>query len=113
MKTIAILLLLIMLLPAFAFAGEIYGSIKEGKRPIGKGVKVEIIAVSSGRRYVTKTDKYSSYRLYVRERGRCILKVYYKKQSPPPQIQVYSYKGPVRYDLVLEKKKGKYILRRK
>jgi hypothetical protein len=99
-----------MFLPSFASAGEIYGSIKEGKKSVGKGVTVEIIA-ASGRRYVTKTDKYSSYRLYVRERGKCILKVYYNGQSP--QIQVHSYKGPVRYDLVLEKRKGKYILRRK
>lgn len=107
MKTVIMFFLLIMLFPPLAFGGEIYGSITEGERSVGPGVRVEII--TAGKTYPTETDKYGSYRLYVPEKGECTLKVHYKQPSQP--IKVYSYEGSVRYDLVLEKKDGHYFLR--
>ena len=108
MKVIPGLVFLILLLPASVAAGEIYGSIKGGGKSIGQGVKVEIGYGPNV--YSTETDRYGSYRLYVPEKGKCLLTVRY--QQPFPSIEIYSYEGSVRYNLVLEKQDGKYSLRR-
>lgn len=42
MNMISLVLALLMLIPSLAAAGEIYGSIKEGEKAVGQGVKVEI-----------------------------------------------------------------------
>ena len=109
MKKIMILLIIIICFPTFTFAGEIYGNIKIGRNPIGKGAKLEI---KSDRvtPYVDYTDKYSSYSIYVKETGQCKLTVYYRDHSP--SIIVYSYQGSVRYNLILIQSKGKYYIRR-
>lgn len=109
MKTITIALLLFLLCPAFAVAGEIYGSITEGEKSIGPGVKVDI--VFEGKTLSAETDKNGSYRLYIQGQGKCTLTVHYKQQSP--SIEISSYEGSVRYDLILEMKDGRYSLRRK
>ena len=114
MKTIIKVLLFIILFPSSVFAGEVYGCIKEGKKFIGKGVKVEV--TSDSNTYSTKTDKYGSFRLYVKEKGKCILKIYFTKQDKEQTTQdfaVYSYENPVKYDLFLEKEDDKYYLKRK
>ncbi len=100
--------LIFLLLPSLVFGGEIYGSITEGGRPVGQGIKVEI--TSAGKPYSTRTDKYGSYRIYIRGVRKGILKVYYKQQSPTMEIS--SYERSVRYDLVLEKQGSRYSLRR-
>lgn len=112
MKTITMLLLLIMLFSTFAFSGEIYGSIKEGGKSIGQGVRVEIISPSNTT-YDTETDKYGSYSIDVKETEelKCRLIVHYKQQCP--EIIVFSYRRSIRYDLVLEKEDEKYILKRR
>lgn len=90
------------------WAGEIYGSIRQGKRSIGAGTKVEI---QCGRNaYAAETDRYGSYRLYLPEKGRCRLRV--QVGARPPSMEIYSYEGSVRYDLVLERQGEKYFLRR-
>lgn len=109
MKWTTFLLLLMMLVPSFAVAGEIYGNIKKGKKPLGRGVPVEIKI--KDKIYSSKTDKYGSYSLYVKETGKCILTVKGTKSSP--SIQINSYKSSVRYDMVLYYKDGKWHLKRK
>ena len=108
MKTFTVLFLFLILSPSFVFAGEIFGSITEGGRPVGQGIKVEI--TYAGKAYSTETDKYGSYRAYMPGMGKSLLKVHYKQQSP--SIEISSYERPVRYDLVLEKQNGRYSLRR-
>lgn len=100
--------MLTVLFPAFAFSGGIYGNIKEAERPVEAGVKVKIVSdrtVDS-----TVTDSTGSYRLYVRERGKLKLYLYY--QTDTLSIDVYSYRRPVRYNLVVEKTDEHYRLRR-
>ncbi|MFQ5603323.1 MAG: hypothetical protein ACE5IR_22045 [bacterium] len=114
MKTITSALLLIMLIPSLVFAGEIYGSIKMGKRPV-RGVKVEIKSTRKTP-YSATTDRHGSYIIYVKEKGKCTLKLYIKegKKVHTPTIKVYSSKSSAHYNLILEKnKKGIYSLRRK
>jgi len=110
MKTIAILIVLLACVPSFAFGGEIYGTLTEEGRSVGPNAQVEVTC--AGKTYPRNTtDQYGSYRLYVQEKGKCTLKVHYKQQSPSTEVS--SYERSVRYDLVLEKKDGQYVLRRK
>ncbi len=109
MKLLRFFLLFGLLSPCLSLAGEIYGSIKEGKSNVGQGIKIEI--VSADRVDSTRTDRLSSYRLIVAKPGKCTLKVHYKNQTP--SLVIYSYETPVRYDLVLETTGEKYSLRRK
>jgi hypothetical protein len=73
--------------------------------PLAAEAKTAAIADS------TMTDKFGSYRLNVKEEGRCILTVVYEKQ--PLELTVFSYKEATRYDLIVERKDGKLTLRRK
>ncbi len=116
MEKINMLLLLIMFFPSFVFAGEIYGRISEGREYVGQGINVEIIkyiSATDSTIYTGETNEYGSYSIYVKEKGECRLIVHYPNQDPAPEIEVYSYETSVRYNLVLEKMDGKYILRRK
>ena len=42
MKISRLVLVIIILIPLAAFAGKIYGTIKDGKRPVKKGTQVTI-----------------------------------------------------------------------
>lgn len=97
MKRTVLGLAVFSLLPTLAAAGEIFGTIKEGGKP-ADGVTVEIR--SPARVYITKTDKYGSYSVYVPEAGKCRLAV--KTNGGAPSIEVYSYEKSARYDLVVE-----------
>lgn len=109
MKKIIILVVIIICLPAFAFAGEIYGNIKIENIPIGSGIKVEI-EFNENSIYVDSTDRYSSYSIYVEETGECKLTVYYGEEVL--SINVFSYQDSVRYNLIIIQKEGKYLIRR-
>lgn len=105
-----ILLVLSLVLVSFSMlAGELYGTITDGAKPISEGVKVQIVSTKAA--YSTQTDKYGSYRIYVKEKGRCTLTVLYRSRSIPAEI--FSYDRSLRYDWVLEVRDSTYILRRK
>jgi hypothetical protein len=109
MKSIPILLFALLLSASGTLAGEVYGTITDGSRSVPAGVKVEIGA--SGHVYSAETDKFGSYRIYVKEKGKCTLTVRTKDQAPT--VDLYSYDKSTRYDWVLEAKDGKLSLRRK
>jgi hypothetical protein len=90
-----------------ALAGEIYGTVKEGGKPIKAGAKVEVKCAKGG--YSAETDKLGSYRLFVPEQGKCTLSV--KSGDVSPEMTVHSFEDSTRYNLVLEKKDGKSSLR--
>ena len=94
-------LFLIVLLPSLIFGGEIYGTIKIGKRPVGEGIKVEIVCRE--KTYTRKTDKHGSYSIYVQGKGHGIMKVHYPEESDhAPSIEIYSFeKSAIRYDLII------------
>jgi hypothetical protein len=109
MKLTGIVLLACMLGAARALAGEVYGTITDGSRPVAAGVKVEIAA--SGKVYAAETDKFGSYRIVVKEKGKCMLTVHLKDQTAA--LELFSYDRSTRYDWILETKDGKLSLRRK
>jgi len=101
--------ILMLLVSPVALAGEVYGTITEGGKPVGEGVAIEARCAQGS--YPAKTDKSGTYHLVVKEKGKCHLTVKYKNQSPA--IDVASYDEGVQVDLVLEVKDGSYALRRK
>jgi hypothetical protein len=101
-------LLLLSALPALA--GEIYGTITEGGRPVGEGVAVEARCGEKAYPQV-KTDKAGGYHVVVAETGKCSLTVHHKGQTP--RIEVASYEEGVQVDLELVQAEGKYTVRRK
>jgi hypothetical protein len=109
MKRAGVLMLLILGWAVAAYAGKIYGSVSEGGKPVGQNVKVEVTCGANN--YAAQTDAYGAFKLFVPDKGKCTLKVYYQGQTP--SFEINSYEGSVQYDLILEKKGAQYTLRRK
>lgn len=111
------LVLLLLLSPSAALAGRIFGDIKMDGKPLPAGAPVMITRAPEGGKGPailvdsTATDKFGSYKLTVKDEGKCTLTTVYGKQTVA--LEVFSYKEATRYDLILEKKEGKYSLRRK
>jgi len=103
-------LLLLLFACSCAFAGELYGTIEFGDKPVGDGVKLELLTANK-QSYTCVTDKFGAYRLFVKENGKCTLTIHFKGQSP--SVELFSYDKSTRYDWVLEIKDGKYSIRRK
>ena len=115
--------LLVCLVASNVSAGRIFGDIKLDGKPVSAGTIVKIAlappASAPGAKPqpapaavdTTITDKFGSYKLTVKQEGKCILTLLYGKQALT--LEVFSYKDATRYDLVLEKKDGKLSLRRK
>jgi len=108
MTTVRLIPLALILCAASSFGGEIYGTIKEGEKPIGKGVTLEI--KNGAQVYSAVTDDFGNYRVIVAETGKCEITVQFKGQSVPGEVQ--SYWKPARFDWVLEKNDEKYSLKR-
>jgi hypothetical protein len=110
MKRSVLILLLILGVTTWSFAGKISGGITEGGKPLAKGVKVDVTCGANTRS--AETDAYGAFSLVVAEQGKCTLKVNYQGQAPT--FEVTSYEGTVQYDLIMEKQAdGKYTLKRK
>jgi hypothetical protein len=109
MKQIMILSIFCVFFASMAIGGEIFGSIKENNKAVGKGIKIEII--TSKKTYTAETDTFGAYRVFVKEKGKCTFRVNYNKQTP--SFDVFSYDKSTRYDFLIENTKGQYILRRK
>ena len=109
MSRISIYVLLILSLAWPSFAGNIYGSIAEAGKPVAQGVKITVTC--GAKDYSADTDAHGSFKLFVADKGKCVLKVNYQGQSPT--LEVNSYDGSVQYDLLLEKTGNQYTLKRK
>jgi hypothetical protein len=107
MKTLVALALMVATFPTVAVAGELYGTIKEGETLVKEGVQM---TVTCGAKVVAgQTDKYGAYRLFAQEEGKCTLTV--KVGTEAPSVVIHSFADSARYNLILEKKDGKYTLR--
>lgn len=101
MRRIAILLLLILLFPTFAVAGQIFGSLKENNTSVGKGVGIRIQCGEKVNPYEGESDSYGSYSVYVPQPGKCAFTVYYAGQWSLPYDIYSDQTDPVRYDFEL------------
>jgi hypothetical protein len=124
--TVVVLLAFSLCLAASsACAGRIFGDIKMDGKPVPEGLKVKIALAPAPDTAAAKvkvkavpvvadstvTDKFGSYKLTVKQEGKCVLTLLYEKQTLA--LDIFSYKDATRYDLILEKKEGKLSLRRK
>jgi hypothetical protein len=107
MKKVFLAMLCLAISCTTALAGEIYGTVKEGGKPIKAGTKVEVKCAKGS--YSAETDKLGSYRLFVQEQGKCTLSI--QSGDGSPQMTVNSFEDSARFNLVLEKKDGKSSLR--
>jgi len=99
-----------------AAAGRLFGDVKLGGKPVPAGVLITVAAVAKAGAKPpppdsTTTDKVGSYKVVIKSEGKCTLTVHYEKQSAT--LEVFSYKDPTRYDLILEKKDDALTVRRK
>ena len=109
---VALAVLGVVLGVADASAGRIFGDISLNGKPVPAGVKVRVNKPgASAPADTTETDKFGSYKLMVKEAGKTTLVVTW--EGKPVEFAVFSNKEATRYDLVLEKKEGKFSLRRK
>ena len=118
LRFIVFVVALLCLPVSSALAARVFGDIKVDGKPVAAGVPVMIShPVAEGgkskpeRADSTATDKFGSYKLMVKEEGKCTLTILYEKQTLA--LEVFSYKETTRYDLIIEKKDGKASLRRK
>jgi hypothetical protein len=109
MKKVNPLIFLALLLPLYAYAAQIYGSLKEDGRAVPEKTRIEVIC--NGKAFAGVTDGYGAYNVYASEKGKCVFKVYHKGQAPT--FALSSYENPVRYDFDLVLVNGQYTLRRK
>jgi hypothetical protein len=107
MRKVFLAMLCLAISHTTALAGEIYGTVKEGGKPIKAGTMVEVKCAKGS--FNAETDKLGSYRLFVPEQGKCTLSV--KSSDGSPQMTVNSFEDSARYNIVLEKKDGKSSLR--
>jgi hypothetical protein len=101
-----------------ASAGRLFGDVKKGDKPVAQGVLITVQAAAKpGEKGNTApidsvvTDKVGSYKVMVKGEGKYMLTVHLGKQEAV--LEVFSYKEPTRYDLIVEEKDGKLAVRRK
>ena len=119
---LSVVSIVIALCATSAHAGRIFGDVKVAAKPAAEGMLITVQAVTppAGDKKETPppapidsvtTDKVGSYKVVVKNEGKCTLTVYMGKKSAT--LEIFSYKEPTRYDLVVEEKDGKLSVRRK
>ena len=108
-------LIVIALGASNASAGRLFGDVKVSGKPAAEGMLITVQAapkpaaekekVAAAPVDSVKTDKFGSYKLMVKDEGKCTLTV--PTRSRRRSLEVFSYKEATRYDLILEKKDGK------
>jgi len=93
----------------FAAAGEIYGTVTEGDKPLAAGVSVRLACGSASAE--AATDAYGAYSVKVGATGKCTLAIPSLPGSPSLAVNVYEKSA--RYDLAVTKAGGKATLSRK
>jgi hypothetical protein len=109
MKLPAMAIIGVLVMTPVALAGNIYGTISDGAKPLPQGVKIEVTCGAN--KYEGTTDASGAYKMFVKDQGRCVLTLAYQGQSP--SLAINSYEGSVQYDLVLEKQGTQFALKRK
>jgi hypothetical protein len=99
----------IFCMASIATAGEIYGTITDGGKPVPAGVKIEISV--EGKKFTGETDKFGTYHVVSADKGKGTLTASYKDQKL--EATVFSYDKATRYDWTLETVDGKLSLKRK
>jgi hypothetical protein len=93
--------------PVQAHAGNIYGSLWLGGKPVPKAE----VVISCPGRHSAQTDGDGSYQVFVPEKGRCNFQVTYGGKSGVTDVA--SYDNPIKYDFDLLPQGSGYTLSRR
>jgi len=113
-------LIIVAVAATSASAGRIFGDVKIGGKAAAEGVLITLQAAAkpAGAEKAppapidsVKTDKVGSYKVVVKEEGKCTLTVHVGKKTAT--LEVFSYKEPTRYDLIVDEVEGKLTVKRK
>ena len=96
MRMSRILALLLVFAASVAVAGEIYGTINDGNKPVAAGMKVDITV--PGKTYTGETNKFGAYRIFVKEKGKCTLSVHAVGQAASAELFLVRQINTVRLD---------------
>lgn len=108
MRPSMLLALALLIAPAAALAGEIYGQIRDSGGPV---TNTSVTVRCREGTYRARTDDSGSYSVYVDEQGTCRLSISYRGQTP--SIGVASYAEPQRYNLLVSCAGGNCRLERR
>jgi hypothetical protein len=110
-------LIFIALAASSATAGRLFGDVKIAGKPAPEGTLITVQPAPKPDEKATgpidsvMTDKVGSFKVVVKAEGKCTLTVHHAKKTAV--LEVFSYKEPTRYDLLVEEKDGKLTVRRK
>jgi hypothetical protein len=110
MRTMFSSFVMLLLFAAPAFAAQVYGTLRDGDRPVQQGVQV-VVTCPGNHTYSGATDAGGVYRINIPEKGKCTLQVQYNGQAPTTDI--YSFDEATKYDFDLVQQGGGYALRRR
>jgi hypothetical protein len=99
MKNLRAIAALALCAPVAASAGEVFGTIRTDKGPVGEGASVEAKCGANAYGPVT-TDKRGAYRLVVDQVGKCTLTVTHDAKSAT--LDVVSFDNAAQADIVLK-----------
>ena len=109
MKVAIMVAVAILCFTVVGLAGNVYGTLTEGGKPVAQGIKLEVACGDN--KHPAQTDANGGFKLFVPEKGKCMLRVTYQGQTP--EFEINSYDGSVQYELILEKQGNQYTLKRK
>ncbi len=109
MKRTLTLAALLLAIAAAAGAGEIFGTISEGAKPLAAGTTLKLECGDASA--TATTDEFGGYSIKTTATGDCRLTLTYKGSSP--SVKVTLFEKPSRYDLVVKEDAGKTTLSRK
>jgi hypothetical protein len=107
MKNVGLLLLMIMFIPVFSFAGEIYGTIKAAD---GKPLVNQVVQIKQNDMVLASdtTDANGYFTVKIKEVGKLKLEVVGYKGAT---FEVFSSNNSIRYNLSMIKTDDKWILK--
>lgn len=98
---------LFVFLSSTAVAGHIYGTLRQGGKPLPAGQKVELLQCGDVK--PAQTDHNGAYRLFVKATGKCQLVVTFNGRYTG---EVFSYPQPTAYDFDLPSDGSQQLKRR-
>lgn len=110
MKNLVLVALLILVMAGPAIGAQVYGVLRITNRSVGRGARVEVQCGNAGPGN-GETDDYGAYKVFVRAKGKCLLRVFYAGRWL--EAPIYSYDDPVRYDFDVVTENNQYKLRRR
>ena len=102
-----------------AFGGRLFGDVKKADKPVpGVLITLQPAPKADDKSDTTPgpidsvtTDKVGSFKIVVKNDGKYTLTVHDGKQKAV--LEVFSYKEPTRYDLIVDEVEGKLTVKRK